>query len=36
MSELIEIVTLIGIIATSWMLGFFSYMLIEVLKPRKD
>lgn len=36
MSELIEIMTLIGIIASSWLLGFMSYMLMEFIKPRKD
>jgi hypothetical protein len=35
MEEFKEIVTLIGIIATAWMVGFFSYMAIELIKVKK-
>jgi len=35
MEEFKEIVTLIGIIATAWMVGFFSYMAIELIKGKK-
>lgn len=36
MSEFIEIMTLVGIIAASWLVGFLSYMLIQVVRPKKD
>lgn len=36
MSEFLEIATLVGIIAASWLVGFLSYMLIEAVRPRKD
>jgi len=35
MEEFLHIMTLVGIIASSWLLGAASYALIELIFPRK-
>ena len=35
-AELLEMLALIGVILTGWLVGFLSYVVIELFSPKKD